>query len=322
MKKTKFIFIFLLFVIGRVYSHQDSYEIKDFGNIKIRIKSGYNYEEVNKVLLFGKFTQELSQKLNYKDQIFLDFDHYYVGICKTPAYFISFDNGNYGIGYIDGQPEKNFLKNKSIVIRQCSDSFDLQKTLQILEYSIQNISKIKKEQKEKIYTENYCNWKIKTIDRKDINRIINSPISKNVFLVLNHKNYLTEDNNKVSYYFQNNCFTITYKNQNGEINEIIKLRNIYFLFKLDSDKAILFDDRNSFYFINKNKISKRHYIPSPKVEYRLYKIEKSKDDIISFFYFDSIFTGNDDKPFKTVKIEHKYFITKDKLLINTTGNIG
>jgi hypothetical protein len=320
MNQFKIYLTLLLLTFFNVYSHEDSYDIKDFGNIKIRIKTGYNYEEVNKVMLFGKLAQQLSDKLNYSNQIFLDFDHYYIGLCEKPAYFISFDNGNYGVGFREGKPEKNFLKKKSLVIRQCSDRFDLKKTLQLLEYSIQNEIKIKTEQREINYQDNYCNWKIKTINRNQINKIINSPITELVFSLLNQKVYQNEENENISYYLKNNIFTITYKNRKGELNEIIELNNIYFLFKIDKEKVIVFEDKNSFYYINKDIISKKHYIPNHKVEYSPYKLEIDKV-FFSFYYYKSFLTGNDNAPFlKTLKIEHKYFIIKDKLLIDSYDN--
>lgn len=316
MNKINLIFIFLLLVFGRVYSHEDRYEIKDFGNIKIRIKTGYKYEEVNKVILIGKFAQGLSKRLNYTNQIFLDFQHFYVGYCEKSAYFISFDKGNYGVGYREGKPEKDFLKKKSIVIRQSSNHFDLQNTLQLLEYSIININKIKNEQKDVVCNENYCNWKIKSINNKEINKIINSPVSKIVFSFLNSKIYLTRNNSKISYFLQNKNFTVTYKNKKNQLEEIIKLKNIYYFCKIDFETVILFETKNSFYYIHKNRISIKHYIPSPKIEFRPYKIEKNKN-FVSFYYFESIRTDNNDEPFKSVKIEHRYFIKNDELLINT-----
>lgn len=319
MKKAYKFFLVLSLFFFSAYSHEDIIGTKDFGNVKVRIKTGYLYEEINKIFLFGEIAEELAKKLNYTDQIFLDFDHYYLDLCEKPTQFISFDYGNNGtdITY-NGLPEKNLLEKESIVIRQCSDFFDLQKTLQLLEYAIKNVDTIINKQQEIVYNKNYCKWKIKSIDNELINKIFDYSTSNTVCSLLDKKVHLSQNKNEISYYIQNEIFTVTHSIQK-QTKEIIKLNDIYFIYKITPETVILFDTRKSFYYINKNKISKKHFIPCPIsiIEYEPYNIKKD-DNNISFYYYLTLPTKSDKWPFKRIKIEHNYSIIEDKLTIDTT----
>ncbi|MGX7667610.1 hypothetical protein [Flavobacterium pedocola] len=323
MRLLRNVIIFILFFSSvKVFAHEDFTAVRKYSNVIVRLKSGYSYEEFNKVFLLGKLVEKFSRKLNYSQTIFLDFDHYYVGQCQ-PAYFISFDKGKDHIKkvYADGEPEKDILKDNAIVIRQVSTSFDPQITLKLVEYAIENLPYIKRNQKTVVYKENYCDWEIKSVDRKRISQIVNAPSSKNVRNSLTERINLDDDKStSISYYLQNNSFTLFYKSK-GKESKIITLKTIYYIAQISKEAIIVFTSKSSFYYINKSKLSKKQYIPNPKTAFRPYNIEKYKNDTISFFYYYTVLTGNKDKPMKDVKREYVYSITKDKLTLkNTTGN--
>jgi hypothetical protein len=128
-----------------VFAHQDFWITQDYGNVKVRIKTGYKYEEIYKVFLFGQLAEQFAKQLNYSGNIFLDFSHHYTGDI-TPDYFISYDKGNGG--YTHKEKGKDLLKKTSIVVRQVARQFDAQTTLKLLEYAILNIENIKSSQTE------------------------------------------------------------------------------------------------------------------------------------------------------------------------------
>ena len=110
----------------------------------MRIKTGFDYEEINKVFIFGQLAEKLPE-FDYTDPIFLDFNHHYTGDCE-PDYFVSFDKGaiEYTLGGAD--KPKPFLSKKSIVVRQVSRQFEAKTTLYLIEYAIKNLSKVKADQ--------------------------------------------------------------------------------------------------------------------------------------------------------------------------------
>jgi len=89
MKRYGYILTLILTLTwGSVYAHQDFWITQDYGNIKVRIETGFKYEEIYKVFLFGQLAEQFAKQLNYSGSIFLDFSHHYTGNI-TPDYFIS-----------------------------------------------------------------------------------------------------------------------------------------------------------------------------------------------------------------------------------------
>src|SRR5690606_25924537 len=187
MKRHRYILtLILVLTFGTVFAHQDFWMTKDFGNVKVRIKTGFEYEEINKVFIIGKLAEQFSKQLKYTDKIFLDFNHHYTGNCE-PDYFISYDKGKIQNSWNGAQKEIDFLKEKSIVVRQVSRRFDAETTLKLLEYSIQNVEQIKSLQKEIDYNKNYCQWIINSIDTTQINTILLEPVSNQIKIALKSK---------------------------------------------------------------------------------------------------------------------------------------
>jgi hypothetical protein len=60
---------------GTTFAHKDFWKVADFGNVKVRVKTGFQYEEINKAFIIGQLAEKLSKDLNYADTIFLDFNH-------------------------------------------------------------------------------------------------------------------------------------------------------------------------------------------------------------------------------------------------------
>lgn len=91
------VFFIIVNIMGfcPIYAHQDFYTIKDYGNVKVRVQTGYNYEEINRALIIGQLAEELTKELEYKRPFFLDFIHNYMTDNEKASYFISFDNGTF-----------------------------------------------------------------------------------------------------------------------------------------------------------------------------------------------------------------------------------
>jgi hypothetical protein len=237
----------LIFTFGNSYAHQDFWIIKDFGNVKVRIKTGYRYEEIQKVFLFGQLAEQLAKQLNYSEQIFLDFNHYSVGNCE-PVYFISYDNGEIQYTWHGAPKGEKILKKKSIVIRQVAKRFDAQTTLKLLEYAILNIRDIKSSQKEI----NYRQQNINSIDTAFIKKILSEPNSNQINNGLNlkiEKEIEVPFDSYVSYYLQNNKYTVFFRSTFHKIDTaLITLDNVYQFY--EGRKSLVFDTDTSFYYIS------------------------------------------------------------------------
>ncbi len=272
MKQYRYILtLILILTFGNTFAHSDFYIVKDFENVKVRIKTGYKYEEIEKVFLIGQLADSFAIQLNYSEPIFLDFNHYYVGNCE-PNYFISYDRGKIQNTWSGVSKEDDFLKDKSIVVRQVARQFDSQTTLKLLEYAIINIKKIKSSQNELIYNKNYCQWRINSIDTTLIKGILNEPNSNQINNILSLK-IERPFNDFVSYYLQNNKYTVFFSGfHTTKDTALIILDNVYQFY--ENRKSLIFDTDTSFYYIDgfAKKVSRRHVIQNTNGNYRPYGI--------------------------------------------------
>lgn len=293
MKKTKNIAFLLIFLLTSmaVSAHQDFWVVTESGNVKTRIKTGYQYEEIKKVQIIGELAELLAKKLNYNEPILLDFNHYYVGTAEQ-IYFLSFDNGTIKYNYDGARKGQPLLSKKGIVIRQVSSEFDIINTLKMLEYSINNWKTIKKEQTKIEYNENYCNWIINSIDTNKSIDILASKETEVIREIKNTKIYRPENDFKsgITYYWQDDKYNIVFKKNNKEelvtsLNSIYDIQrkwNTVFIFETSSD-FIVYDT------YKKEIVSKKWKIENAEKNYRPYEINHIGGDkySISFYYYSN-----------------------------------
>ena len=288
MKRHRYILTFILVLtFGTAFAHQDFWMSKDFGNVTVRIKTGFEYEEINKVFIIGQLAEQFSKQLNYTGKIFLDFNHHYTGNC-VPDYFISYDKGKIQYSWNNADKEKDFLNDKSIVVRQVSRQFDAETTLKLLEYAIQNIGQIKSSQKEIKYNKNYCQWIINSIDTTKIKTMLLKPSSNQLKTALSLKIEKIEKKftNGLSYFYKDNKYSIFSREYNKDDKTLLTLNNIYDLQKIGNSSIIIFDTDSTFYYVSQyqNKVSKRHNIDNKYNYYRPYKVEYIGGYKISIYF--------------------------------------
>lgn len=245
------------------FAHQDFSLTKDFGNVKVRIKTGFEYEEIAKVFMFGQLAEKLSKQINYSDPIFLDFNHHYIRNCN-PDYFLSYDKGKIQHSWSGAEMGDDFLKKNLIVVRQVSRCFDAEVTLKLLEYALHNLAQIKSSQKEINYNKNYCQWIINSIDTTLIKKHLLVPTSEQLKNILNTKIERLERDFRygISYFFKGNQYNVFARGYDKVDTTLLKLDNIYDFKKVGSSTVVVFDTDSSFYYVNQyeNKVSKRQVI--------------------------------------------------------------
>ena len=293
MRHFKLLTLIFILTSNVAFGHQDFWMTKDFGNVKVRIKTGYQYEEIKKSWIIGELANKLCQQLNYTKLIFIDFNHFYVDNCVAD-YFISFDNGSI-IQTWDNEKPKPFLKENSLVIREVSRQFTPSITLRLLEYAIANEDKIKSTQKSINYNRNFCQWKIKTVDISQLKKIAKGNISEVVSKVLLTKVYRQEDEKSksdISYYYQNSKYYIFYNEYKIKDSVLLKVDNIYQFKSISYNQNIVFDTDSSFYFvqgINNPHTSKKRIIERTYDNYQPFEINTvgSYKVTFSFWYYDN-----------------------------------
>lgn len=279
MKKVLFILLISSYSIQSTLAHQDFWITKEFGNVKTRIKTGYFYEEIQNVEIIGELARILCEKLNYKEPVLLDFNHFYVGQCK-PDYFISFDKGVIKYDYGEIERGTELLDNNGIVIRQVNHAFSPIKTLVLLEFSISNLKTITSKQKEIKYNKNYCQWIINTYDTSEIKKAIELQPTHTTQEVLNNKVYRPESDFKFgyTYFWKKGEFTIIERDVYGK-ETVIKTIDKLYDFKRVGNCVFIFTSISDFFTINKTYgrrpeiISKKWTIQNADLNYYPYKLE-------------------------------------------------
>jgi len=240
MKKVLFILLISSYSIQSTLAHQDFWITKEFGNVKTRIKTGYFYEEIQNVEIIGELARILCEKLNYKEPVLLDFNHFYVGQC----------------------------------------AFSPIKTLVLLEFSISNLKTITSKQKEIKYNKNYCQWIINTYDTSEIKKAIELQPTHTTQEVLNNKVYRPESDFKFgyTYFWKKGEFTIIERDVYGK-ETVIKTIDKLYDFKRVGNCVFIFTSISDFFTINKTYgrrpeiISKKWTIQNADLNYYPYKLE-------------------------------------------------
>lgn len=283
---------------ANLWAHSDFWKTKTFGNVKVRILTGFDYEEINKVWIIGELASKLCHSLGYKDTVFFDFNHHYTADCYTD-YFVSFDQGNIIEGY-DQTNSEPILKHKSLVLREISRTFDACISLNLLEYAIKNLKMIQARQSLLTYNKNFCNWKVNTIDTAIIRQASNAPVSAllNTILKARIDRPSSEDSSaadNLSYFFKENKYHVYSKANylnSDEPNETVLLvtNNIYQFTKLSPHEAVVFDTDGTFYYVQGStysSASKRHTIENHESFYEPYTVTKLGWDKVAISFWRS-----------------------------------
>jgi hypothetical protein len=173
MKMKKLLTVILIILPMLIWAHQDSYYTYKYGNVTVRFKTGFFFEEINNAKIIGKYAALLSDSMGYDKPILLDFIHDYGHSYEGKTFsFLSYGSQNYDLVsyYMPDSLEANLRhmvpltdtiesmenvekeintvttenRQQAIVIRQFGFHFDLTQTMNLLFYAIINKHEVKK----------------------------------------------------------------------------------------------------------------------------------------------------------------------------------
>lgn len=288
MKYTRII-IFFSFILAfdDASAHQDFWIKKKYGNVLVRIETGFDYEEIQKTFMIGQLARELSKELNYSKTIFLDFSHDYTNT-RDSDYFISYDKGQIKDAWNNYENDKSPIKSKAIVIRQVSRKFEANKTLKLLEYAVLNLETIKKNQAELKYEKNYRKWKINSIDTTTINNLLVKPLSKAISEVnkIKIERPIKKEAEPLSYFLLENKYTCYIETETSDTFKLLTISNIYDIVYSGDSIALVFENYDSFYFIDliSQSTSEKILIEKPNEYYRPFGITSVSNNKLEIYY--------------------------------------
>ena len=134
--KTKIQFLILLLFSINSYAHKDKFFHENYGNVKVYMRTGFNYSDLDKIKIIGKLSEKLSKNLNYKDTIFIEYIQDYTNLYKDDLYLLEYNNSNFKL--INGLEEPNSLEtnNNGLSVRIYADQIKILDVLKFVEYLV------------------------------------------------------------------------------------------------------------------------------------------------------------------------------------------
>ncbi len=271
------------------FGNEDFLIIHEFGNVKTRIVTSGETEEIEKVSIIGQLTEMLCKEYNYKRPVFIDFINFGGGDCKL-SHFVSFENDL----KIDDHVESTFTIYKdALVIREEGRQFSISAILNLVEYAIKNADKIKSGQSVIDRHNEYWRSQVKTIDTAQIRLIACVDISNVVRKVMETKILWREPKSKYgkrgfSWYFKHCQYQVVYNKNTSDDSVLLSLDNIHQLQAIKHCGAIVFDTDSSFYFLSTVKYphsSRRNIINYAAQCFDPIRIEKDSNGYIKFTFY-------------------------------------
>ncbi|WP_339889905.1 hypothetical protein [uncultured Flavobacterium sp.] len=136
--KTKIqILILLLFSINS-FAHKDKVFFETYGNVKVYMRTGFDYSDIDKIKIIGKLSEKLSKNLNYKDTIFVEYIQDYTDYYSDDLYILEYNNSNFKLANGFKSQISSETNNSGLSVRIYADRIKILDILKYVEYLINN----------------------------------------------------------------------------------------------------------------------------------------------------------------------------------------
>lgn len=212
------LFLTVIFILNSyvVRAHKDIVVYETYGNVKVLLKTSFQYSEIDKIKIIGKLSEKLCSKLLYQDTLLVEYIHDCTNLYSKDVY--KFDNDT-NFEFLGGlRYESNLKKNKSgISIRINANKINIEDILNLVEYAIINREHLSEKLKYQKVIDRWGDYdqemefKIKSIPIELLDKIFTQE-SQIIQELISHKTYIVENENVgIDIYWMNNTFTFEYK---------------------------------------------------------------------------------------------------------------
>lgn len=272
--KLKLGILALLFSIN-CFAHKDKVIGKSYGNVKIYMKTGFDYSDIDKIQIVGQLSEKLSERLHYKDTIFIEYIQDYTSRYENDLYMLEFNNSNYKI--IGGIKSEYTIKsnNSGLSVRIYADRINVVEILKLVEFTIANKEKTNSYLTEKkigfnTYEDQELIEPLVSIatDDKIIDEIYSSE-SELIKKLINERILVKEqDNYGIEIYWKNDKFIFEYNHIHSDKQEFVfELKDYYYHKYLNVNNILIFVDKNSFYYLDGTNDEKKELIKMANKSY-------------------------------------------------------
>jgi hypothetical protein len=251
--------ILALLLSFNCFAHKDKVIQKTYGNVKTYMRTGFDYSDIDKIKIVGQLSKKLSDRLQYKDTIFIEYIQDYTDKYANDLYMLEFNNSNYKI--ITGiEPEYKIDSNNSgLSVRIYADRIKVVDILKLVEFTIINEEKTNSYLTKKNI--GYNVYEDKELIKQLIEQIISSE-SQLIKDIINEKILVNgQDNYGIEIYWQNDNFLFEYNHIHSDKQEIVfELKDYFYHTYVNVNDILIFVDKNSFYFLDGTNHKKKEII--------------------------------------------------------------
>lgn len=235
------------------------------------MKTGFDYSDIDKIQIVGKLSEKLSERLHYKDTIFIEYIQDYTNIYDDDLFMLEFNNSNYKI--IGGIKSEYKIKsnNSGLSVRIYADRINIVEILKLVEFTINNKEKTNSYlTKKEIGFNRYEEQPLNSIatDDKIIDEIYSSE-SELIKELINERILVNEqDNYGIEIYWINDKFIFEYNHIHSDKQEFVFELKDYFYHKyLNVNDILIFVDKNSFYYLDGTNDEKKELVKMDNTSY-------------------------------------------------------
>ncbi|MGS2727865.1 hypothetical protein ACU8DI_14745 [Psychroserpens sp. BH13MA-6] len=267
--------ILLLFITFNCFAHKDKVIGETYGNVRVYMRTGFDYLDIDKIKIIGKLSEKLSSRLKFKDTIFIEYVQDYTDKYTDDLYMLEYNNSNYKI--VDGikSEYKNNSNNNGLSVRIYADRINIVDVLKLVEFTITNKEKTNyflskkpigynvEEDQELLdplistATDDNLLKKVIASDSEIINQLISEKI-----LVKGQEQYGME------VYWKNNKFIFEYKHLHKNKQEFVfEVSDYLYHIFVNINDVLVFIDEKHFYYLD---VSKKDKIEKTKLDMGTY----------------------------------------------------
>lgn len=253
MKKIVLLITILISTVSTANVHKEVFVYETFGNVKVYLRTGFHYSDVEKIKIIGKLSEKLCSKLSHKDTIFVEYIQDYTDSYSKDIY--KFEN-NINWGFNNGLRD-NLKPDKikpGISIRINANKINITHVLSLVEYAIINKEKLSEKLiSQKVIdrwgdNEQELEFKIKSVSDELLNQIF-AQKSQLIQELISHPTYVNEiELIGIQTYWMNDKFTFEYKFHDEPLAKLIEIGDYFYYLNLNDESLLVFINENKFYY--------------------------------------------------------------------------
>lgn len=276
--------ILALFISISCFAHQDKVVHETYGNVKVYMRTGFEYLEFNKIQVVGQLSEELSKRLHYRDTIFIEYIHDYSDKYADDLYILESNNSNYKILGGISSNYKIESNGKGLSVRICASQINIVNVLKLVEYTILNNEKINSFLTRKTIEYNVEEERVlydplisDATDDDLIKSVISSISTDLIRDIINEKVLIKgQENYGLEVYWQDDKFLFEFNHFKSDKQEyVFEIKDYFYHLYVNVNDMLIFVDKNSFYYLggidNKEKelinIDNGTYVPMQVIDF-------------------------------------------------------